>query len=106
MLGSTLREFDVILQAVETHGASLKNQFIRILTDNMGLVYAIRKQDSKTVPVRDRLIKLYAFMANLNSSIIVQHIKGAQNIVADMVSRIDIGDSFMLNPIMFKAINK
>ena len=45
-------------------------------------------------------------MANLNSSIIVQHIKGAQNLVADVVSRIDIGDSFMLNPMIFKAINE
>ena len=42
LLGSTLREFDAVLSAFEVHGALLSSQFIRLLTDNLGLVYAIR----------------------------------------------------------------
>lgn len=44
--------------------------------------------------VRERVLHLHAILAELNSSLVAQHIKGTENTVSDLLSRVDVGDSF------------
>ena len=55
-MGSTLREFDALLSALHAHGHVLRRKFIRFLSDNLGVVYAIRNEYSSVALVRDRVI--------------------------------------------------
>jgi hypothetical protein len=49
-------------------------------------------------------MRLQELLTQYNSTIIAQHIPGSQNVVADTLSRVNIGDNWQLNRTVFQQI--
>ena len=51
--------------------------------------------------MRDRVISLQHTLSDLGSSLVAEHVSGERNVVADHLSRVDVGDAFQLNQFVF-----
>ena len=49
----------------------------------------------------DRVISLQHTLSDLGSSLVAEHVSGERNVVADHLSRVDVGDAFQLNQFVF-----
>ena len=64
------------------------------MTDNVGVVYVLNNNFSKTATIRTMLIELNKLLCSVNSTVSATYIPGKDNVVSDFLSRVDIGDAF------------
>ena len=67
---------------------------IRLFSDNVGVTQAITNNYSKVESVRLCLYELHSLLTSLNCTVVAHYIPGAQNTVADTISRINAGDYY------------
>ena len=67
-------------------------------TDNTGVVAILNKNFSGNALLRAKLLQLYDILSKYNASIVATHIEGEKNVIADEISRTNIGDSWKLCP--------
>lgn len=77
---------------------------MRLFSDNLGVVYAIRNNFSGSPAVRERIRKLHERLLECDCSLVAHYIPGPKNTVADRLSRIDVGDRYKFNPDVFQYI--
>lgn len=82
----------------------MQNTCIRLYTDNSGVKQAVNKGFSSTSSIRDKLLQVHALLRARNCQIYAQHIPGEENVVADALSRTNLGDSYRLHRVLFKMI--
>ena len=56
--------------------------------------------------MRDRVISLQHTLSDLGSSLVAEHVSGERNVVADHLSRVDVGDAFQLNQFVFADLQR
>ncbi len=86
-----------MIQSVKMFSTKLQAHFIRLLSDNMGVVHCINNNFSKVTAVRNKLMELHDTLLSVNATISAVHLPGQNNIVADTISRVDLGDYYQFN---------
>ena len=94
----TLPELYPIVLAVNLWGEHIRNRMIEFHTDNMALVSIINSTSSSKENIMALVRTLVATMLKFNFSFHAFHIPGAQNDVADSLSRFQIGRFHTLHP--------
>ena len=94
----TLLELYPIVLAVNLWGEHIRNRMIEFHTDNMALVSIINSTSSSKENIMALVRTLVATMLKFNFSFRAFHIPGAQNDVADSLSRFQIGRFHTLHP--------
>ena len=89
-----MQEFDGLLAAIRTLGGNLHRRFIRYFTDNVGIMYAINNNYSRVLEMRNRVRVLQELLAHHRAAIRADHIAGKDNVVADGINRLDVGDAY------------
>ena len=90
-------ELLALLVAFFTWSSRFRNRQVIIYTDNMPLVY-IWSRGSRN-PLVMRLVRaLFWRTASLNANLILRHIPGHDNILADLLSRFQVHHFFTLHP--------
>ena len=82
-------EFFALFAAVLTWGHMWRNKQVLIYVDNLSLTHICIK-GSKSPNIMRLLRQLFFFTANHNINLMVQHIPGQVNIVADLLSRLQV----------------
>jgi ribonuclease HI len=95
------------IRAIHRSLAVLKNlpQSILIKTDSMVAAGAIRKGGSKASLVHEQVVLLLDFARSLETSIIISHVPGHLNVVADALSRTSaLPTEWELDPLEFQRL--
>ena len=79
-------------------GPQLYRQQVLFQCDNTGVVAAVQKGAAKEPTVTQLLRVLWFFVAYYNIHVTIEHIPGAHNTTADMLSRNIIQQFFASNP--------
>ncbi|KAG8579422.1 hypothetical protein GDO81_010876 [Engystomops pustulosus] len=85
----TLLELFPIVVSVELWGNLLANKRICFWTDNLGVVFAVNKLTSSSLPVLALLRHLVLRCLEWNIMFRAQHVPGVDNVIADPLSRLD-----------------
>ena len=93
-------EFYPIILAVETWSEELQNQCIHFYTDNQALVEVINKQTCRDTKLMSLLRRLVLSCLKKNILFQARHLPGAQNTLADLLSRGKIQQFRQLAPHM------
>ena len=94
----TFLELIPLVLALESWGPKLRNQYVRLYTDNIALVFIINKQHSKENLVRIFIRRLVLAALKYNILIKASHIPGHHNILSDCLSRQQIARFLTLHP--------
>lgn len=79
-------------------GPLLHSKHVLFQCDNMGVVAAVRKGSAKESTVMHLLRLMWFFVAHYNIQVVIEHIAGAHNTTADMLSRNMLQQFFISNP--------
>lgn len=89
-----VKETIAIVLALERWASCLANKRVILYTDNIAARSYINKATTKNALLMNFLRGLFWTQAHYNFSVIVKHVKGCHNILADTISRIDRVDMF------------
>ena len=94
----TLLELVPIVQALEAWGPILRNQCVRLNTDNQALSHIINSQTSKENLVRILIRKLVLIALKFNILVKAVHIPGSLNSLSDALSRLQVAKFHLSHP--------
>ena len=94
------RELFVIVTAVEIWGEHWKNKQIVVLTDNKPICDIWHSGSGKQPTILHLLRHLFFTAARLNINIMFEHILGNRNVLADLLSRLQVHRFRQLAPDM------
>ena len=92
------KELVLIVFSCAAWGKCLVHKVILFQCDNMGVVSAIRKGSANESMVMHLLWVLWFFVAYFDITILIEHIQGIHNGVADQLSRNHMQQFFSSNP--------
>ena len=87
-------EYEAVFRTLHALGASLQDCCIRLWCDNTTVVTGLTKEYSAKAPILFQIKRILTILQQHNASLIVQHIKSADNKPADTLSRAYVGDAF------------
>lgn len=93
-------EFFPIVVGLSLWCRDLQNKRVMFITDNESIVYVINKQTAKDTKLLSLLRTLVLICLQNNIFFRARHIEGAQNILADSLSRLQVGKFKALAPDM------
>ena len=99
-LDITLLEFYPIVAAVQVWGARFANKRIILHTDNMALTFIINKLTSSDKTIMSLVRKFTFLTLQFNIHFYAEHIPGSSNILADLLSRLQLQAFHRLAPTM------
>lgn len=98
----TLKELFPIVLALETWGTELRNRCIILHTDNWAVMHIINNQTAKVPLIMTLVRRLVLACMRYNILVRSEHIPGKQNILADLLSRLQVDAFHKLAPHMDK----
>lgn len=96
----TFKELYPIVLALEIWGPHLKNKCITLYSDNFAVVYIINKQSCKDTHIMKLVRRLVLSCMQYNILIQAKHIPGKENILSDLLSRLQVQKFHLLAPNM------
>lgn len=94
----TLLEFIPVVIALHLWVDYFKNSCVSLATDNMGLVYIINKQTSKSLEIMILVRKLVLCLLKNNVILRAHHISSSSNALSDAISRFNLQKARQLQP--------
>jgi hypothetical protein len=91
-----------VLAAVKAYPHDFRDTCLRLFSDNTGVVHCINNGYSKSPPIRVLLRELFELLHTKHASITASYIKGEDNVVADKMSRMSLGDNWRLHTKLFE----
>lgn len=76
--------------AVFTWGDSFRNQQVIVFTDNLVICNVWRSGSCSNKDIMHLIRKLFMFTAKLNLNVLMQHVAGQYNVLADALSRLQV----------------
>ena len=86
-----LLEFCAVAMAVVTWSSDLTNKQIVISSDNLDIVQVWQSGTCKDKLLMSLVRKLFLFIADKNINILLVHLPGKDNVLADLLSRLQVG---------------
>ena len=99
-------EYEAVFKALFELGDHIRDTCVRLWVDNSVVVAGLRKQYSSKPAIQVQLKKIFSLLREHNASIIAQWIPSKENVPADTLSRVNVGDAYQLNPNIFKKLNE
>ena len=94
----TILELETVIRAVQAFGDHLRGQQVRLMTDNLSVMYGVRKLYSPTARIMAGLRRLVEQLREFDIRLGAQHIRSIDNTLADRLSRIQSPAEFRYDP--------
>ena len=92
------RELWAVVAAVFTWGHTLKNKQIIIYTDNLAIVHVWKSGSCQDKSLMHLVRSLFLYSARNNINILMEHMPGHHNYLADCLSRLQVEKFHQLCP--------
>ena len=94
----TILELETVILAIRAFGTHIRGQRVRLMTDNLSVMYGVRKLYSPTQRIMEGLRRLVNQLRRFNIQLDAQHIRSEDNVLADRLSRIQSPSEFRYDP--------
>ena len=94
----TILELETVIRAAQAFGSHLRGQRVRLMTDNLSVMYGVRKLYSRTPRIMEGLRRLVNHLREFDLQLGAQHIRSEGNALADRLSRIQPPPEFRHHP--------